>query len=80
MVLEWIVKMDSELNSAEIAEKYMWKGSIFWNVTGCKTFSKVSLYKKASSSIRFSQTYSEVCIFLCGVIELKQSVENTLKV
>ena len=47
----------------KMAEKYLWKSSIFRNATGCNNFSKVSLHKKTNSSRKFSQAYSEICIF-----------------
>ena len=51
--------------SKNMAEKHLWKSSIFRNVTGCYRFSKVSLYlqKMANSSRIVWQTYSEICIF-----------------
>ena len=81
--------MDSKIfeKDRKMAEKYLSKSSIFRNVTGCNSFSKVSLHKKVNSSRKFLQTYSEICIyifrnmyFLCDAIELKQSMVGTLKV
>ena len=62
-------------------QKYTSGRAAFLDVTGCSNFSKVSLrFKKANSSRKNFQTYSETCIFLCDTIYLKQSMEGTLKV
>ena len=39
----------------------------------------ISLYNKVNSSRQVLQTHSEICILLCDAIDLKQSVEGTLK-
>ena len=66
-----------------MAEKYMWKTSIFKNVTSFKNISKVSPhFKKIVSTLRqVFQTYSEIRIFyvMQYVDFQKQSVEVFLK-
>ena len=52
--------------SYKMAQKYLWKSSIFRNVTGCNSFSKVSLYFKKMTDLskRVLQTYSENAFFV----------------
>ena len=61
-------------------EKYVWKSGKFKNIAGCNNVSKDFLhFKKANFSRGVLLTYSEICIFLCDAIDLKQSVERPLK-
>ena len=64
-----------------MAEKYLWKSCIFRNVTGCNNFSKDFLhFNEADSSKTILQKYSEIYIFFYEAIDLKRSVEDTVKV
>ena len=49
-----------------MAEKYLWKSSIFRNVTGWNNFSKVSLHfkKMGNTSRNVSQAYSADAFFV----------------
>ena len=67
-----------------MAEKYLWKSSIFRNVTVCNSSLKASLHfkKMANSSRKGLQTYSKICIF-CVIKYIdfkKESGEGALKV
>ena len=66
-----------------MAEKYLLKSGSFRNLSGCDTFSKISLYfKKTNSARNIFQTHSEICSksVCCDSIDLNQSVKGTLKV
>ena len=76
----WWNRLEKFWKGSKNDRKIPVKNSIFRNITSCNNFSKISLYKKANSSRKFSQTYSEICISVCDAIDLKQSVEGTLKV
>ena len=57
-LLKWTGKTLKRIK--KMAEKYFRKSSIFRNATDYNNFSKVSLHKKANSSRKFSQSYSEM--------------------
>ena len=71
----------------KMAEKCLWKSTIFINVTGCSNFFKVFLesyfFKFYQKVIFFKKIFADIfknMYFLCNTIELKQSAEGTLKV
>ena len=74
-----IDRKNFEKDKKKMVEKYLWKSSIFRNVVGCNNCSKVSMHGKANSSKMFADTFRNMHFF-CDAIELKKSVEGTLKV
>ena len=68
-----------EKDKKKMAEKYLWKSSIFSNVVGCNNCSKVSMHGKANSSKMLADIFRNMHFF-CDAIELEKSVEGTLKV